>query len=560
MKITRKFLIHIISIAVLMSSIFAIFIIFGVNPLIKQYQQKSCVEIVDANKSGAMIKAAQKEYKLKNIVLFGIPLAGFIYVLVLLIYISRKVVKPLTEAVEFSDSLARGEFPSKLKDCHAGNDELSNLMKSLNYLRDRLQNTFQKLDKSHKREKSARHDAEKASNLKSRFLSKLSPELRTPLNAINGYMEIISNDLDKGCYDRLLRRRVDRISRNVEILNRMVANLLDIGKLGAEKNYLNITEFSTAGFLREIVEYNVFCMHEKDISLVNHLTPDAPEKIATDRELLSLLLSTLIKSIARVAGADEVISCGCVHEKNNVVFWVRDNRCAEQHEPLVPLFNKFVPHQDFAATSSPAVLNMMLAATKADGLGATLTAESNSNAATEFRVTFADWEIIPENVARGEGAITATNQASEKKDVLDSLDEDAKYDFERVADSIPLKVLMAEDDVDNSEILKTLLEEDNCDVKLVGTGSDCRKAVDEGDFELLVISRYLPETDIYNVLKKLRANEKTSKVPVVVLTGFLSQNDRQRLVVAGVDRCFIKPLNFKLFRNTVRRFAARKWC
>ncbi|QSH42016.1 hybrid sensor histidine kinase/response regulator [Lentisphaerota bacterium ZTH] len=541
-----------------MSSILVIFIVFGVNPLLRQYRaQKLRSEIYDANKAGAMRKAARTEHKLKNILLFGFPLIGFIYVLLLLIYISRKVVKPLTAAVEFSDSLARGEFPSKLTDCQTGNDEINNLMKSLNYLRDRLQNTFQKLDKSHKREKSARFEAEKASNLKSRFLSNLSPELRTPLNAINGYMEIISNDLDKGCYDRLLRSRVERIGRNVEILNRMVANLLDIGKLGAEKNYLNITEFNTADFLRELVEYNIFCMHEKDISLVNHLSSDAPERISTDRELLSLLLSTLIRSLARVAGQDEVISCGCRHENNNVVFWVRDNRCAEQHEPLVPLFNKFVPQQDFAATSSPAVLNMMLAATKADGLGATLTAESNSNAATEFKVIFADWEVIPEDVVRSDGPIIASNQKLDQGDKLDELEPEMDYDFENAAASEPLRVLLAEDDADNVEIIRTLLEEDNCSIETAANGKECRKAVDAGCFDLLVISRYLPETDIYCILKNLRSNKATSEVPVIVLTGFLSQNDRQRLVIAGVDRCFIKPINFKLFRNTVRRYAAR---
>ena len=318
MKIAKKFLLNIIVISVIIGGAFAAFVIFGVNPLARELED----ELGSVQPSMEKVNVVTtREESIKNIVLVIVPLLGIIYALYLWFYISRQIVKPLTRAVEFSNQLAKGEFPRKLQN-KSTSDEIAILTKTLNYLRDRLHNTIMKLEKSHKREQSARQGAEKASNLKSNFLSRLSPELRTPLNAINGYLEIIRADLDKGCYDKLLRQRVENIARNTEVLNRQIANLLDIGKLGGEDKYLNVSEFYIGDFMRELLEYSVFCLQEKDITLVNHLSSKVPEKINTDRDVLSLILGTLIRALARVSRPGEIISCGCDAIEDKMVFWL----------------------------------------------------------------------------------------------------------------------------------------------------------------------------------------------------------------------------------------------
>jgi response regulator RpfG family c-di-GMP phosphodiesterase len=67
------------------------------------------------------------------------------------------------------------------------------------------------------------------------------------------------------------------------------------------------------------------------------------------------------------------------------------------------------------------------------------------------------------------------------------------------------------------------------------------------------MSLFLPRTDVYAMIRKIREQKSTAHVPIVVITGYLSQKDRQQLIVSGVSRCFVKPLNFDLLRKTVRK-------
>jgi CheY-like chemotaxis protein/signal transduction histidine kinase len=559
MKMAKKFLLNIAVASLLLGTIFIAFIIFGVNPLAKELESELETEEIQPQVNYKEISSVTKrEETIKNIVLFAVPLLGLIYIIYSWAYISRNIIKPLTRAVDFSNQLANGNFPKKLQ-LQSTSDEIITLTKALNYLCDRLHNTIMKLDKSHKREKDARLGAEKASNLKSNFLSRLSPELRTPLNAINGYVEIIRSDLSKGCYDRLLQERIENIARNAETLNRQVANLLDIGKLGGEDKYLNITEFNTGDFMRELLEYNVFCLQEKDITLVNHLSSGVAEKINTDRNVLSLILSTLIRAIARVSRPGEIISCGCEPIDDKLVFWIRDNRKSEPLEHLAPLFRKMIPDSDFSTTASPAVLNMMLAATKASSLGAELNAETHEEAACEFTLTFHAWDIISENSVQESSLRIISNKTSDN--TFEEHDEDLEvmtgFKLEAELYSKNLRILLAEDDKDNAHILKTLLTSDGHKVKVVENGTDCAKVLAEEETDLLLLSFFLPETDVFEFIEELRKSKTRQSLPILILTGYLSQYDRQRLIIAGVNRCFIKPLNFELLRQVIQTSAKK---
>jgi CheY-like chemotaxis protein len=388
----------------------------------------------------------------------------------------------------------------------------------------------------------------------------LSPELRTPLNAINGYLEIIRADLDKGCYDKLLRQRVENIARNTEILNRQVANLLDIGKLGGEDKYLNISEFNIGDFMRELLEYSVFCLQEKDITLVNHLSSKVPEKINTDRDVLSLILSTLIRALARVSRPGEVISCGCDAVEDKMIFWVRDNRRAEPYENLAELFQRMVPDADFSKTATPAVLNMMLASTKAVSLSAELNAASHEEAACEFTLTFNAWDIVNENLISAPGVHIISNHDDSIVDRDECVFEDYDRNYDSFAEfkleaqlcSRNIEILLAEDDGDNAVILETLFDSDGGKVYVVSNGAQCRAALQEKDYDFLILSFFLPETDIFSLVKDIRRKKSPKELPIIILTGYLSQQDRQRLIVAGVNRCFIKPLNFQQLRRIVK--------
>jgi CheY-like chemotaxis protein len=308
--------------------------------------------------------------------------------------------------------------------------------------------------------------------------------------------------------------------------------------------------------MRELLEYSMFCLQEKDITLINHMSSRVPEKISTDRELLSLILGTLIRALARVSGPGEIISCGCEPAKDKLVFWVRDNRRSEPSENLAALFKRMGPSADFTKTTTPSVLNMMFAAEKAASLNAELNVESHEDAACVFTLAFQAWDIISENVIETPKSHIISNYNQDEDESFDEQggDYDVLTDFKLEAELFPgnIRVLLAEDDRDNAEILNNLLSADGEEVSVVDNGGDCMKLLGEGNVDILIMSLFLPETDVVGLIKKIRKTKSAEKLPVIVLTGYLSQHDRQRLIVAGANRCFIKPLNFQKLRQLVK--------
>ncbi|MFA7231315.1 MAG: HAMP domain-containing sensor histidine kinase [Victivallaceae bacterium] len=430
MKIARIFLFYILSILLIFATLTTLFFVYGVFPMFQQLQFHEFYDI-SLGRGRDLIDSAGQEKHLMTIIVYAITAVSFAYVLLILIYISRNVVKPIEKAVDFSDSLARGEFPEKLRCGKGGSDEIFALVKSLNFLRDRLHNSINKLKSSHQREKKARENAENVDALKSDFLSRLSPELRSPLNAILGFAEIIENDIAKGCYDPLLQQRVEAIWRNAETLNRQIASLLDLGAMPTSTEGLNVTEFSTADFMRQLVEYNAFCLHEKNISFVNHFSPDAPEFLSSDREVLLFVLSTLIKALARASGKGETISCGCSREDDKIVFWVRDNRKSDSNESLASLFKRFqLGKSKDISTAAPAVINLRLVVSKVELIGGEVSAESTDAHNSEFRLSFKAWRIVPEHTTKHSGPHSASNNQDLNKTPFD-IDADESFHIEQ---------------------------------------------------------------------------------------------------------------------------------
>lgn len=98
----------------------------------------------------------------------------------------------------------------------------------------------------------ARKMAEAANQAKSTFLTKMSHELRTPLNAIIGYSDMIQEEaIDSGCEELL--PDLDKVHLAGQQLLDVISNILDISKIEAGKLELNLTEFSVATLISEVV-------------------------------------------------------------------------------------------------------------------------------------------------------------------------------------------------------------------------------------------------------------------------------------------------------------------
>ncbi len=101
-------------------------------------------------------------------------------------------------------------------------------------------------------------------------------------------------------------------------------------------------------------------------------------------------------------------------------------------------------------------------------------------------------------------------------------------------------ILIADDEPMNLEMLEIMLMDDY-EIKCVENGIECIKSVEERIPDLLLLDFSMPEMDGIEVCKKLRGNKKTQHIPIVILSGFSSEEHMHNGREAGANEYIEKP-------------------
>jgi signal transduction histidine kinase/CheY-like chemotaxis protein len=122
-----------------------------------------------------------------------------------------------------------------------------------------------------------------------------------------------------------------------------------------------------------------------------------------------------------------------------------------------------------------------------------------------------------------------------------------------------LRVLLAEDNAVNQRVALRLLEKLGCSVDVVVTGREAVDAVARERYDCVLMDCQMPEMDGYQAAAAIRQREGTGarRVPIVALTAYAMQGDRDRCVAAGMDDHLGKPFSASELRAALSRWASR---
>lgn len=117
------------------------------------------------------------------------------------------------------------------------------------------------------------------------------------------------------------------------------------------------------------------------------------------------------------------------------------------------------------------------------------------------------------------------------------------------------RVLIADDEPVVRELVRELVlsaHEDPVEVETAEDGYDALLKV--GDFkpDLLILDLKMPRMDGFEACRSIRSNPQTSHIRIVAMTAFAGGGNRERILAAGAQTCFDKPLPVGEFLDTVR--------
>src|SRR6516162_2598043 len=108
---------------------------------------------------------------------------------------------------------------------------------------------------------------------------------------------------------------------------------------------------------------------------------------------------------------------------------------------------------------------------------------------------------------------------------------------------VPLRMLVAEDNDFNRDLLKHMLARLEPSAAIATNGRETLALLEREPFDLLLLDIHMPELDGFQVVRALRERERTAggHLPVIALTARSRKEDREQCLRAGMDEYLAKP-------------------
>ena len=378
---------------------------------------------------------------------------------------------------------------------------------------------------------SARRRAEdalrEADRRKDEFIATLSHELRNPLAPLRNALHVLRAGGGEGEGAAI----VEMMERQVNHLVRLVDDLLEMSRISRGALELRREPVEIAAIVANAVESSEPLMRAAG----HRLTVSAPQDalwVDGDAVRLAQILANLLNNAAKFTDRGGEVALRVRREGGAAVICVRDNGRGIAPEALPRLFEMF-SRADRTSGGAPGGLGIGLALARrlAEMHGGTLQAASEGpGKGAEFTLR------VP--LARPVARAAAPPRAGQAR--------------------IPARrVLVVDDNRDAAESLGLLLRHLGAEVRVACAGHEALEAFQAYDPAVVLLDLGMPGMDGYEVARRLRAHAGPGgrRVPIVALTGWGQEDDRQRTREAGFDHHLIKPADIDSLRSLLSTLA-----
>ena len=119
-------------------------------------------------------------------------------------------------------------------------------------------------------------------------------------------------------------------------------------------------------------------------------------------------------------------------------------------------------------------------------------------------------------------------------------------------------ILIVEDNIDNYELVRFILERAGYEVFLAMNGRDGVAAARLQKPDLILMDLTMPEMDGWRAAEKLKGDEVTKSIPLYALTAHALPSERKRALEAGCDGYVSKPIHMAGFLEVIENALSKK--
>lgn len=395
----------------------------------------------------------------------------------------------------------------------------------------------------------AKEKAEESDRLKSAFLANMSHEIRTPLNAIVGFSRIIAESTD--AEER--QNYYDIVEANNERLLQLINEILDLSKIEAGIVEFTITPVRLHPLCKEIHDALKFRCPE-GVELVYEAS-DEEITVEGDKNRIFQVISNLIGNAFKFTTRGSV-GYGYRRKGNGIEFHVSDTGIGIQTDKLAKVFERFVKVNTFAQGTG---LGLSICKTIIERLGGTISVCSEVGKGTTFTFTLPlakdKRETAEEQNSVSETGFNTPGNAETGNNTYDPDEETHEHQATQTAgtsrDTRQPTILIAEDTDSNYILVKAILGK-SYHLERAKDGMEAVTMFEELHPDLILMDMKMPNLNGLDATKIIR--ELSPGIPIIALTAYAYEHDRQAALDAGCNDFLIKPYTQEILKELINKY------
>ncbi len=374
--------------------------------------------------------------------------------------------------------------------------------------------------------------AQRASQAKTMFLNNMSHDIRTPMNAIIGFTNLATTHLD----DReLVRDYLSKITASSSHLLRLINDVLDMSRIESGRVVIDESPCSISQILYDLQSILRADLETRELHFQMDTRALLHPHVICDRLRLNQVLLNILSNALKFTPAGGRITVTAAEMPGDTPdtaiyqFRIQDTGIGMAPEFLEHIFEPFERERTSTVSGIQGTgLGMSITKNLVELMKGQITVESRQGQGSVFTCAFPFRLSAAPDVGETPAAPTPRPSAH-------------------------WHILLVEDNELNQEIAVTILEEAGC---LMDVASDGAQAVEKvshslpDPYDLILMDIQMPVMDGIEATKAIRAlsDPRLANIPIVAMTANAFEEDRQRVLSAGMNGHLGKPINVdKLF-------------
>ena len=385
-------------------------------------------------------------------------------------------------------------------------------------------------------------EAQSANEAKTRFLFNMSHDIRTPMNAIIGFSDLLEKHIDEK--DRAVDY-IAKIKSSSSFLLSLINYVLEMARIESGKASLKIELGSYSELINSLNAVFEPSLKSKKLSYLCYNTVEH-DAILCDRTKIREILLNIISNSIKYTPEGGKISVKIEETPEprkgfaSYRITVKDNGIGMSKEYLPHIFEEFTrEHSSTESHITGTGLGLPIVKSLVNLMGGTIDVESELGAGTITTI-----------------CLTFELPTEEQLAAHQHKDEILEQSLQTLSEK---RVLLAEDNDLNAEIVLTVLEENGIHAEHVKDGALCLKAVQnapEDYYNVILMDIQMPNMNGYQAAEAIRALPgKRGEIPIVAMTANAFEEDRRKALESGMNAHIAKPVDVSVLLETLSRFS-----